>query len=85
MAIVVPGETLRAHASTHPYRPCRGTAEDNGGKAGEFRGLGWISIGERSGAPQQISTVLFAQEPPHSWKDVDRILADSQASEPMSK
>ena len=54
-------------------------------KLGEFRGLGWISIGERSGARQQISTGRFVQEPPRSCKDVDRILADNQASEPLSK
>ncbi len=35
--------------------------------------------------PQQISTVLLAEEPPYSCKDIDRILAETQATEPPSK
>ena len=35
--------------------------------------------------PQQISTVLRAEDPPYSSKDVDRILRDSQAGKPTSK
>ncbi len=35
--------------------------------------------------PQQISTVLLAEEPPYSLKDVGRILAETQAIKPTSK
>ena len=35
--------------------------------------------------PQQISLVLLADEPPYSLKDVDRILAETQAAKPTSK
>jgi hypothetical protein len=35
--------------------------------------------------PQQISAVLLADEPPYSLKDVDRILAETQATKPKSK
>jgi len=35
--------------------------------------------------PQQISTVLVAQEPHYSLKDVPRILAETHATKPTSK
>ena len=35
--------------------------------------------------PDQISAVLLAQAPAYSLKDVDRILAETQATKPTSK
>jgi len=35
--------------------------------------------------PEQISAVLLAVEPPYSSKDVDRILAEIQATKPTFK
>jgi|ERR1035437_3983392 hypothetical protein len=35
--------------------------------------------------PHQISTVLLADAPPYSLKDVSRILAETKATKPTSK